>query len=119
MVDVIFDYAKIATCVEDRRAMFKAAFRAAGFALRNGGRAFLLYCLLVTISLALLLGYWALSRQWRSDSSWAIVGLFAVQQLYLLGRTAMRLLFYSSQMALYRALTPPPVSLSYYDAEED
>src|SRR6185503_4696088 len=53
IVSMVFDYARIAAVINDRRQMFRETFKAAAFALRHPVSAFGLYVILGLAGLAL------------------------------------------------------------------
>jgi len=103
-INMVFDYAKIATVVSDGRRMLRTAFRGFGFVFSHLGRTLGLYYLLILLgaillSLYLSVSYWVLSAS-------VVILVFLWQQLYSVARVWVRLLFFSSQMALYKTVSP-------------
>ncbi len=102
VVRMIFDYAKIATVLDDRRGVLRIAWQALRFVFRNplatGGVAFgfgVLGALLFALYLWLAPG--------AGQSTLLGVALaFLISQLYLVGRLAVRLGLLGGQISLYR-----------------
>jgi hypothetical protein len=104
LIHVSFDYAKIATVVDERRSMLLAALRGAGFVLRHPLRTCGLFYGMVLIGL-LLLALWAWIGPGIAQSTWSgVVLAFAVGQLYLLARLTLRVALLGAEVDLYRRL---------------
>ena len=104
-VNMAFDYAKIATFREDRKSMLLAALAGFRFVLRSPVKTFGLYLLLAAVG-AVLVAVYAGVAPGAGQSTPLTIGLaFAVGQVYLLARLALRLAFYGGQMTLYDELT--------------
>jgi hypothetical protein len=99
--NIVLDYAKIRAVVEDRRSMlgaFLAGWRfVVGHPLKTGG----LY-LLNGAAFFLVLLLYARVAPGAAGSGWVAVAGFAVGQIYLLARLAVKLAFYASQTALFQ-----------------
>jgi len=107
LVHVVFGYAKIVTVIEGRRSMLLAALRAAGFVLRHPLRTGGLYVALAALG-ALLLALWAWLGPGTAQAGWiAVVLAFAAGQLYLLLRTALKLVLLGAETELFLRLTAP------------
>ena len=101
LVNMIFDYAKIATVRERRRSMFLAAFRGFVFVITHPLRALGVYYALALVALLLPLIYLWFGPG-TGQSTWtSVLLLFLVGQIYLVARLILRLTFYGSQLALY------------------
>jgi hypothetical protein len=101
LVNMIFDYAKIATVREHRRSMFLAAFRGLVFVISHRLRSFGVYYALALVAMLLPLIYLFFGPG-TGQSTWTNVLLvFLVGQVYLVARLVLRLTFYGSQLALY------------------
>ncbi len=108
LLNFVFDYAKIRAVAENRRFMGATVLRSIGFLARHLIRTGITYALLLLAVLAAAAGWWALSNSLpRSPVAWLGVTL-VLQQICVLLRIALRLLFFSSQTALYRSLRPEP-----------
>ncbi len=98
---MLFDYAKIKTALEDRTSVVAAFFSALKFCTTSFFSSFGFYLLITVVGLAWVVLYtgieWLLPQQ-----SWLTILLAAiVQQLYMMGRLTVKLLFYSGQMQFY------------------
>lgn len=102
-VNMVFDYAKIATYRENRRSMLVATLTGFGFVLSNLGRTLTLYYGLGVIGIALLFLYSWIAPGVSQATTVSIAFAFLVGQAYLVAKLALRLTFYASQMTLYRA----------------
>lgn len=105
LVNMAFDYAKIATFRENRRSMVLAALKGFGFVLANLGRTMTLYYGLALVSLVLLGLYWLVAPGVGQATVPSLVFAFAVGQAYLVGKLVVRLTFYAGQMSLYESVT--------------
>jgi hypothetical protein len=103
---IVFDYARIHMVLTDERSARRSLVFGLRFAARNWGQ---------TLGLALLLfcagwlavAVYALFSGWMTMPHWLILILLILgQQAYILFRMGLRLTSYSSQMQLYRRLTP-------------
>lgn len=105
-VNMVFDYARILTVIENRRSMLLALLRSIrmmGTSLRPAG----LY-LLVTLVGLVFLGIYGLLPNKPWEQTWrGVTVTLAAGQLYILTRIWTRLLFYASQSALCSSLTAP------------
>ncbi len=104
LVNMVFDYAKISTVVEGSRRMLRTTLSAFGFVFSHLGRTLGLYYLLVFLGAILLALYLSVSH-WLLPAS-IVMLVFIWQQLYSAARVWVRLLFFSSQMALYKIAAP-------------
>jgi hypothetical protein len=105
-VNMVFDYAKIATVVNDSKGMFRETFRALRFAFKNFFGAFGLYLLIALVGLGVFLVFNSL--RWNVNQSSAI-GVFlaiALGQLAIAGRMWNRLVFYAAELSFYKKLAP-------------
>ncbi|MGE0129951.1 MAG: hypothetical protein AB7U82_17855 [Blastocatellales bacterium] len=115
-VNMVFDYAKIATVVKDSKGMFRESFKALRFALRNFFSAFGLYLIIAITGLALFLALNSLRWSVDQSSVGAVLLAILVGQIAIAGRMWTRLVFYSAEMHLYKKLAPasaaPPEPIS-------
>lgn len=100
-VNIVFDYARIRTVVEDRRSVIGALSATLGFLGRHPGRAFGLYALNGCVFL-LLLAVWALAAPGAGGAGLSMWVGFVGTQLYLLARLLLKLQFMASQTALFQ-----------------
>jgi hypothetical protein len=101
-VNVLFDYAKIRTVVEDRRSMIAALAAALRFIARCPGRVTGLYVLNSTMLLAVI-AIWALVAPGARGAGLSMWLTLAAGQVYLLARLVLKLHFLASQTALFQA----------------
>ncbi len=106
-INMVFDYAKIITVLEERKSMINTGLRAWGFVLKHLWKTLGLYCLVATIGLAFFVLYTLAGKSIEASTGLTILLLFLWQQLYALGRTWVRLLFLASQVALYKGISEP------------
>jgi len=106
-INMVFDYAKIMTVLEERRYMIKTGLRAWGFVLKHLWKTLGLYCLVATIGLAFFVLYTLAGKSIEVSTGLGVLLLFLWQQLYALGRTWVRLLFLASQVTLYKGTSEP------------
>jgi hypothetical protein len=102
IVNVVFDYAKIRIVVEDRRSGLGALSAAMRFVWRRLGRVAGLFAL-NGASFLILIAIWALVAPGGSSGGPMLWLGFAIAQLYLLARLALKLQFLASQTALFQA----------------
>lgn len=106
-VSLVSGYAKAIVVVEERSSALLAFLSALSFCLRNLTRTFGHYLSIVLLGL-LMLALWRLV-----DGSYATVGYktqlvtFALFQLVVLARVALRVMLMGGQLALYRRLAAP------------
>jgi hypothetical protein len=98
IVNLIFDYAKVRTVVEDRRSVVGSLGASMRFIRRRPFRAFGLY-LLNGVGFLIVLRLWLVAAPQAWDSiGWA----FLVTQLYLLVRVWLRLVFVASEVVFFQ-----------------
>ena len=102
VVHVSFDYAKIATVVEERRSMLLAAMRGIGFVLSHPVATLGLYLMMTLVSLVVLLLYSVLSPGIGQAVNLSVLIAFGVSQLFLIAKMGIRVSLLSGQLALYR-----------------
>ena len=105
LVNMAFDYAKIATFVEDRSSMILAALRGFVFVLAHPAKTFGLYYGLGILAIGLL-GLYSFAAPGAGQSTMTgVVLAFVVGQAYLVAKLMLRLSFYGGQLALYEGVT--------------
>ena len=100
-VNLVCDYARIRTVVEDRRSVVGALSAALAFVGRHPGRAIGLYALNGLVFLSLL-AVWALVAPGAGGTGLSMWLGFAGTQLFLLARLLLKLQFMASQTALFQ-----------------
>ena len=108
LVNMVFDYAKIAAFKEDRRSMLLAAFRGLGLVFSHPLKTMGLYYALVAVGVLLLVFYSAMAPGVHQSSTTGVLVAFLIGQGFLVARLIMRLWFYGGQMALYETITAMP-----------
>jgi hypothetical protein len=99
--NMLFDYAKIETVVHDRKGMFRTAFKALKFVFRNLGKTLGLYYLIFLLAVILIVILTSI-KNIIIPANWSlIIVLFIVQQLIILARLWIRMLFFSGQLQFY------------------
>jgi hypothetical protein len=98
--NVIFDYARVRTVVEDRRSALGAVAAATRFVRRHPA-ALVLYLLNGCLFLVVALAY-ALASPGAPRGGFSMLLVLALGELYILVRHYIKLLFYASQTALFQ-----------------
>jgi len=104
-VNMIFDYAKIRLVVEDSRKSWRAALGAVKLVFRNLGGTLATYGLVALVAVALALGYHAVSGTIPRNQALGMLLLLVLQQAFVVGRIGVKLLFFGSQLEIYRGAT--------------
>ncbi len=115
IVNMVFDYARIAAVVNDRRKMFRETFKAAGFAFRHPVSAFGLYLMLGLSGLILFAFFLWLRSLVHQDALGPILLAVLIAQLAMASRMWTRLAYYAGQVDLYQSLVPAPISAQAQD----
>ena len=97
-LNMVFDYAKIKTALEDRTSVLLAVLSAFTFCITNFLPAYGLYLLITGMGALWMLIYGLVEYLLPQRSWWTILLAFGWQQFYILGRLTIKLLFYSGQM---------------------
>ena len=98
---MLFDYAKVRLVVEDRRSALAALAAALSFITRNPGAVLGLYALNALV-FVLVLAAWALLAPGAGGAGLSMWLAFAISQVYVLARLALKLQFMASQTALFQ-----------------
>ncbi len=110
VVNLVFDYSKVIIIAEDikKEDILRSPLLALKFIAQAPLKAALLYLLSGLTGFGLLLLYWMIAPgAWQS--SWVtIMFAFLLGQIYILGRIAVRCLFYGGETALYYLQTMAP-----------
>jgi hypothetical protein len=101
-INVVVDYAKVRLVVEDRRSALAALAASLAFITRNPGAVLGLYALNALV-FVLVLAAWAVAAPGAGDSGLSMWLAFAVTQVYVVARLAMKLQFMASETALFQA----------------
>lgn len=100
-VNMIFDYAKIMTVIDDSRTMLRETFRAFWFAIRYFFSAYILYLMIAIVGIGIFLGL-ATLRAWINQSSWPVIlAAFILGQMAIASRIWTRVAFLAAELELY------------------
>jgi len=113
-VNLVFDYARIFYVAEGGPRAWRAAGHAARFVLAHPLRAPGLYALIALIGLAVWGVYLLVAGTLGRLAGAPAVLLFLLQQLFILARLGVRLLFLSAQVQLYKGLRPAVAPPEFY-----
>jgi len=102
VVNLVIDYAKIRTVVEDRRSMIGALIAGSRFVIRHPVKTFSLYLLNGLLFLALLALY-AVIAPGVGGGGLDIWRAFVIGQVYLAARLLLRLTLAASQISLFQS----------------
>jgi hypothetical protein len=100
-VNLVFDYARIRTIVEDRRSAIGGLFAAIRFTRANAGAVFGLYLLNALLFLLVALVY-ALIVGGSAPGGLAGWLMLAAGEIYIVARHFLKLTFYASETALFQ-----------------
>ena len=100
-LNIVFDYAKVRTVVEGRRSVVVAIGAACRFIRKNPANAIGVY-LLDVVLFGIVLGVYALAAPSGGGTGAMAWAAFAIGQAYIIGRLAVRLVFWASEAALLR-----------------
>ena len=100
-VNVVFDYAKARTVIEDRRSMIGAVAAGFRFVRRNIGAVATLYMLDALLFVAVIVIYGLVAPGAGTSGVLMWLGFF-VSQIYLLARLWVRLVFFASSASLFQ-----------------
>jgi hypothetical protein len=106
LVNLVFDYARLATVVEGRRNPLRAAYHAFRLVLRNPRQTLGLYLIVAAAGLLLLAIYARFAPGALQSTVPGIVLAFVGAQVYLVVKLVLRLVLYGSQLSLYQSLLP-------------
>ncbi len=109
-LNLISDYAKIATVLEKRSSMILAIVRSFRLQIHHPGRIVGLYFLVGLVGLGFLLLYSLIAPGALQQTWFSVILAFLLGQLYIVSRIWSRMLFYGSQWELCRWLLAQEVS---------
>ncbi len=105
-INLLFDYSKIITVLQDHKNALTAPFKAIGIVFGNVGKTVGLYLTIGLVWVVLFFVYWLIAMDPQSSSTLIAVLLpFVLGQLYIISRIWTRCLFYGSQTALCETLS--------------
>ncbi len=99
---LVFDYAKVRLVVEDRRSVAGAIAASLRFVRDNAGSVTVLYLANVVLFLVVLAAY-ALVAPGAGRGGWTVWTGFAIGQLYIAARLAVKLAFWASATTLFQS----------------
>ncbi len=102
VVVLSLDYAKIMLVADDRVSAIAAFGAGVIFTVGRFGRTFPLFFVLWLIGLALMALYGVVEGMFAQATWWSIMGVFVLQQVYMILRLTLKAGFYGSEIALYR-----------------
>ena len=116
VVNMVFDYAKIASVGGETRGALSATTSALRFVSRRPGRTLGVYWVCSAAALALLAAYHGITEATGQETATTVVLVFALRQAYMLARTWVRLWTWSSELHVYTfnstIVAPEPPSLA-------
>jgi hypothetical protein len=118
-VNMVFDYAKIRTVVEDSRSMFRETFSALGFSLRRLFSVSSLYSIIAVIGLALFLFLVRLRNSIDQSSVLSVIAAILLGQTAIAARMWTRLTFFAAELDFYRRYKPKKVRTLPLDLNAD
>jgi hypothetical protein len=99
---MVFDYARITTVIEDRRNILLSTRDAFGFVFKHLGSTLGLFYLLLLANLGTTVIYILIKEILPQSSAFTVSAAFVVQQLFICAIIWIRCWLYSSQLELYR-----------------
>lgn len=106
-VSLVSGYAKAIVVVEERSSALLAFVSALSFCLRNFLRTFGHYVLIVVLGVALLAAWRLVDGAYTTTGYKTQLVTFALFQLFVLARLALRVMLMGGQLALYRRIAAP------------
>jgi hypothetical protein len=105
-VNMVFDYAKIHLVAEDGRRAAPAARDSLRFVALHPAATIATYALVTALGAALVAAWWLLPGALpRSTLAWLVL-VFGIQQAFVAGRIAVRLLYLAAQLEIWRRFAP-------------
>jgi hypothetical protein len=105
-VNMVFDYAKIRTVVEDSRSMFRETFRALGFSLRHLFSVSALFLIIAAIGIGLFLLLAWLRDSIDQSSVIMVIAAILLGQTAIAARMWTRVTFFAAALDFYRRFKP-------------
>ena len=106
-VNMIFDYARISTVLNDSRKMIRETWRAIVFSIKNFLGAYVLYLLIAVSGLGVFLAFSTLRSLIAQNGMGTVFLAFLLAQIALTARMWNKLNFYASEMLYYQDRTRP------------
>jgi hypothetical protein len=108
-VNMVFDYAKIRTVVDDSRSMFRETFRALGFSLRHLFSVSALFLVIAAIGMGLFLLLAWLRDSIDQSSVIMVIAAILLGQTAIAARMWTRVTFFAAALDFYRRFKPKKV----------
>jgi len=105
LINMIFDYAKVRTVLEEGKWMIIETLKSISFIFSNFFRALLVYYLYALLGLIFIVLYWLGHTYIPQVTIWMIVAAIAVQQVYIIINIWVRYSLLGSEMAFYKGNT--------------
>ncbi|MFQ6083671.1 MAG: hypothetical protein ACE5WD_09960 [Candidatus Aminicenantia bacterium] len=102
IVTMFFDYAKIRLVVSDSKKVLKETLFTLNFLIQRFFKAWGLYLLIGLVTLIFAVIYMEIAHLLPKNHILLILAVFIWQQIYILSRMWTKLIFYASQIELYR-----------------
>ncbi|HNY41773.1 MAG TPA: hypothetical protein PKJ41_15340 [Bryobacteraceae bacterium] len=117
LVATIFDYAKVRLAVDGSRKTWRAAFASAGLVFKNVGKTMGGWAAVTAMGVLFFVLWRALENAVLSRTIGAVVLLIVAQQLYVISRIWIRLMYWGVAIELDGALRLPPEETALGPAE--
>lgn len=101
-VQMVFDYARIKTVLENSRNIIKVTLEAFGFVFKHPFSTFGLFYFIILIQIIITVAYILLKEIIPQSNFLLVLAVFILQQMFIFAVIWIRCLLYSSQMAFYR-----------------
>jgi hypothetical protein len=105
-VNMVFDYAKVRTVVEDSRSMFRETFKALGFSLRHLFSVSTLFLMIAVIGIVIFLLLVRLRDSIDQSSVITVIAAILLGQTAIAARMWTRLTFFAAALDFYRRYRP-------------
>ena len=104
-LNIIFDYTKISIVVREEGKVFKEWWRAVKFTVSHAGTTVGLFVLLFILGVGIFGLYYFFENIFQPISSYGMIFLvFVLHQIYIGARIWLRMMFYASQLALWKEI---------------
>ncbi len=104
VINIIFDYSKVAIVRHDLTNALRAPLRAVRFIMAHWGKVIILYLAVGVVWIGWLALYWAVVPGAATSTWGAILWAFVIGQIYLIIRIWTKGFFYASETVLYDGL---------------
>ncbi len=104
VVTIISDYSKVSLAVEDKTKIFRAVYEAMIFIKKNFKVVFIVFLLIAVIGACGVVIYNLLGRQIPRTPYYFLILSFILQQMLIIFRLLIRMLFTATEVSLYKDL---------------